>query len=104
MNNAQTNQVERESSDFKRVLEALKQEGNIGDGLATDITKLANGIKKVDSSDSTPAVVEKNPTCLVEDIWSSIWRIQENNINIRKMLNHLYDVFEIDNHTRLPHQ
>jgi hypothetical protein len=78
------------SSDFVKIVEALKRQASLGWDLSNTLESLSNSVKRIDEiPEANKDVKEKEPSCLVEYLWAEIWQIERNNRQFEKCINHL---------------
>lgn len=79
--------------DFGRILETLQKEAAFSTELSEAAYRLANGLKNIDSLvEPRNEVKQKEPNCLVDYLWETIWKIQKANSQMEKTITHLQRV------------
>jgi len=86
---AEQTKTESTDPDFSRILASLQKESSLGLELANRLTNISHSVKNMDMPIDDGSLKEKDPSCLVDFLWSEIWKIQRNSKQIEKCVNHL---------------
>jgi hypothetical protein len=79
--------------DFGRILETLQKEASFSTELSEAAFRVANGLKSIEMLvEKNPELKQKEPNCLVDYLWETIWKIQRANSQMEKTITHLQRV------------
>lgn len=85
-----TSLPEVERPDFARILDSLQKQASVSTELSDRFFHVSNGLKRIELKESDNKVpVEKDPECLIEYLWSAIWKIERANYQLEKIASHL---------------
>jgi hypothetical protein len=85
-----TSLPEVERPDFSRILDSLQKQANVSTELSDKFYHISNGLKRIELKENdNKSPVEKEPECLIDLLWSVIWKIERANYQLEKIASHL---------------